>query len=42
MRLNDEKDLVHLDKQRIRQDMKMFLKPLREKFLEFEAELKER
>lgn len=42
VRLNDEKDLVHPDKQRIRQDMKMFLKPLREKFLEFEAELKER
>ncbi|KVI01444.1 Activator of Hsp90 ATPase, N-terminal [Cynara cardunculus var. scolymus] len=42
VRLNDDKDLVHLDKQRIRQDMKMFVKPLREKFLEFEAELKER
>ncbi|KAJ9550682.1 hypothetical protein OSB04_014727 [Centaurea solstitialis] len=42
VKLNDEKDLVHLDKQRIRQDMKMFLKPLREKLLEFEAELKER
>lgn len=42
VKVNDENDLVHQDKQRIRQDMKMFLKPLREKLLEFEAELKER
>ncbi|GJS54506.1 activator of HSP90 ATPase, partial [Tanacetum coccineum] len=41
-RLTDDKDLLHQDKQRIRQDMKMFLKPIREKLLEFEAELKER
>nr|XP_043630654.1 uncharacterized protein LOC122601989 [Erigeron canadensis]XP_043630655.1 uncharacterized protein LOC122601989 [Erigeron canadensis] len=42
VRLNEEKDLVHQDKHQIRQDMKMFLKPIREKLLEFEAELKER
>jgi len=41
-KLTDDKDLIHQDKQRIRQDMKMFLKPIREKLLEFEAELKER
>lgn len=42
VKLNDEKELLHQDKQRIRQDMKSFLKPIREKLLEFEAELKER
>ncbi|XP_071729701.1 uncharacterized protein [Rutidosis leptorrhynchoides] len=42
VRLNEDKDLVHQDKHRLRQDMKAFLKPIREKLLEFEAELKER
>ncbi|GKB71122.1 activator of HSP90 ATPase, partial [Tanacetum coccineum] len=40
-KLTDDKELLHQDKQRIRQDMKMFLKPIREKLLEFEAKLKE-
>ncbi|KAI3805594.1 hypothetical protein L1987_28114 [Smallanthus sonchifolius] len=42
VRLNEAKDLLVEDKQRIRQDMKMFLKPICEKLHEFEAELKER
>ncbi|KAJ0800470.1 putative activator of 90kDa heat shock protein ATPase [Helianthus annuus] len=42
VRLNEAKDLVHEDKQRIREDMKKFLKPICQKLLEFEAELKER
>ncbi|XP_071737094.1 uncharacterized protein [Rutidosis leptorrhynchoides] len=42
MRLNEDKDFIHQEKHRLRQDMKMFLKPIREKLLEFEAELKER
>ncbi|KAI7730116.1 hypothetical protein M8C21_029373, partial [Ambrosia artemisiifolia] len=42
VRLNDAKDLLHEDKQRIREDMKKFLKPICQKLLEFEAELKER
>lgn len=42
VKLTDDKDFLHEDKQRIRQEMKMFLKPIREKLLEFEAELKER
>ncbi|KAK1418349.1 hypothetical protein QVD17_27492 [Tagetes erecta] len=42
VRLNEEKDLLFPDKQRILQDMKTFLKPIREKLLEFEAELKQR
>ncbi|GKB16318.1 activator of HSP90 ATPase, partial [Tanacetum coccineum] len=41
-KLTVNKELLHQDKKRIRQDMKMFLKPFREKLLEFEAELKER
>ncbi|KAK9076799.1 hypothetical protein SSX86_005133 [Deinandra increscens subsp. villosa] len=42
VRLNEAKDLLVEDKQRIHQDMKMFLKPICEKLQEFEAELKER
>ncbi|KAI7739110.1 hypothetical protein M8C21_032590 [Ambrosia artemisiifolia] len=42
VRLSEEKDLLHQDKQRILQDMKTFLKPIREKLLEFETELKQR
>ncbi|MFS7918585.1 putative activator of 90kDa heat shock protein ATPase [Helianthus anomalus] len=42
VRLNEAKDLLHEDKQRIREDMKKFLKPICQKLLEFEAELKER
>ncbi|KAM0013445.1 putative activator of 90kDa heat shock protein ATPase [Helianthus debilis subsp. tardiflorus] len=42
VRLNEAKDLVHEDKQRIREDMKKFLKPICQKLLEFEAELRER
>ncbi|KAD4180040.1 hypothetical protein E3N88_28631 [Mikania micrantha] len=42
VRLNEAKDLILEDKERIRKDMKMFLKPVCEKLHEFEAELKER
>ncbi|XP_076934281.1 uncharacterized protein LOC143600490 [Bidens hawaiensis] len=42
VKLNEAKDLLHEDKQQIREDMKKFLKPICHKLLEFEAELKER
>ncbi|KAI3929162.1 hypothetical protein MKX01_006398 [Papaver californicum] len=42
IRLNEEKDIAHQDKMQIRQDLKLFLKPIREKMLEFEQELKDR
>lgn len=40
--LGDEKDLLHQDKVQIRQDLKLFLQPVREKLLQFEQELKDR
>lgn len=40
--LGDEKDLLHQDKVQIRQDLKLFLHPVREKLLQFEQELKDR
>lgn len=39
--LSEEKDLGQQDKHRIKQDMKQFLQPIREKLLKFEQELKE-
>ncbi|KAI3893303.1 hypothetical protein MKX03_035972 [Papaver bracteatum] len=42
IRLNQDKDIAHQDKMQIRQDLKLFLKPIREKMLEFEQELKDR
>lgn len=41
-RLSEDKDLEPKDKQRIKQDFRLFLQPLREKLLQFEQELKER
>ncbi|XP_016477943.1 uncharacterized protein LOC107799354 [Nicotiana tabacum] len=41
VKLSEDKDLEQQDKQRIKQDMKQFLQPLREKLLQFEQELKE-
>ncbi|XP_065847178.1 uncharacterized protein [Euphorbia lathyris] len=37
-----EKDLLQQDKLRIKQDLKLFLQPVREKLLRFEQELKDR
>lgn len=42
VRLSEEKDLLHQDKLRISQDLKLFLQSVREKMLQFEQELKER
>lgn len=42
VRLSEEKDLLHQDKSRISQDLKLFLQPIREKMLQFEQELKDR
>lgn len=42
VRLTEEKDLVHQEKLRICQDLKLFLEPIREKLLQFEQELKDR
>ncbi|KAM3267159.1 putative protein isoform X1 [Capsicum chacoense] len=39
--LSEDKDFGQQDKHRIKQDMKQFLQPLREKLLQFEQELKE-
>ncbi|MCD7456782.1 hypothetical protein HAX54_033121 [Datura stramonium] len=41
VKLNEDEDLEQKEKHRIKQDMKMFLQPLREKLLQFEQELKE-
>ncbi|GLU10465.1 hypothetical protein SLE2022_272650 [Rubroshorea leprosula] len=42
VRLNEEEDLLQQVKLQIIQDMKQFLKPVREKLLQFEQELKDR
>lgn len=42
VRLSEEKDLLHQDKSRISQDLKLFMQPVREKMLQFEQELKDR
>lgn len=42
VRLSEEKDLLHQDKLRISQDLKLFLQSVREKMLQFEQELKDR
>ncbi|XP_015868570.2 uncharacterized protein LOC107405999 [Ziziphus jujuba] len=42
VRLSEEKDLLHQDTLRIKQDLKLFLQPVREKLLQFEEELKDR
>jgi len=42
VRLNEEKDLTHQDRVKIKQDLKLFLQPVREKLLQFEQELKDR
>ncbi|KAF5191793.1 Tapetum determinant [Thalictrum thalictroides] len=41
IRLSEEKDLVQQDKLRIKQDLNLFLQPIREKLLQFELELKD-
>ncbi|XP_068318901.1 uncharacterized protein [Pyrus communis] len=41
VKLSEEKDLLHEDKLRVSQDLKLFLQPVREKLLQFEQELKE-
>ncbi|RXI00436.1 hypothetical protein DVH24_000670 [Malus domestica] len=41
VKLSEEKDLLHQDKLRVSQDLKLFLQPVREKLLQFEQELKE-
>ena len=41
VKLSEEKDLLHQDKLRVSQDLKLFLQPVREKLLQFELELKE-
>lgn len=42
VKLNEEKDLPHEDKLKIRRDLKLFLQPVRDKLLQFEEELKDR
>lgn len=42
VRFGEEKDLLHQDILRIKQDLKLFLQPVREKLLQFEEELKDR
>ncbi|KAI3443487.1 hypothetical protein Pfo_000152 [Paulownia fortunei] len=42
VKLSEDKDVSPQDKQRINQDLKLFLQPLREKLLQFEEELKAR
>ncbi|WCJ34649.1 chaperone binding ATPase activators [Euphorbia peplus] len=42
VQLSNEKDLLQQDKLRIKQDLKLFLQPVREKLLQFEQELKDR
>uniref|UniRef100_A0A2N9G3L8 Activator of Hsp90 ATPase AHSA1-like N-terminal domain-containing protein n=1 Tax=Fagus sylvatica TaxID=28930 RepID=A0A2N9G3L8_FAGSY len=42
VKLSEEKDLLHQDKSRISQDLKLFMQPVREKLLQFEQELKDR
>ncbi|KAK9269164.1 hypothetical protein L1049_000933 [Liquidambar formosana] len=42
VRISDEKDLLHQDKLRINQDLKLFLQPVREKLLQLERELRDR
>ncbi|CAH9075573.1 unnamed protein product [Cuscuta epithymum] len=42
VRLNEDKDLEHKDKQQIRHNFEQFLQPLREKLLQFEQELKQK
>ncbi|KAL0308358.1 UNVERIFIED_CONTAM: hypothetical protein Sradi_5778100 [Sesamum radiatum] len=42
VKLNEDKDVAAQDKQRIIQDLKSFLHPLKEKLLQFEEELKAR
>ncbi|KAJ8767754.1 hypothetical protein K2173_020694 [Erythroxylum novogranatense] len=42
VQLSDDKDLSEQDEVRVRQDLKLFLKPVREKLIQFEEELKER
>ncbi|XP_054785706.1 uncharacterized protein LOC129292179 [Prosopis cineraria] len=42
VRLSEVPDLLHQDKIRIEEDLKLFLQPVREKLLQFEQELKDR
>lgn len=42
VKISEGKDLSHQEKQSISQDLKSFLKPIREKLLQFEQELRER
>ena len=42
VRLSETSDLLHQDKVQIKEDLKLFLQPVREKLLQFEQELKDR
>lgn len=42
VRLNESTDILNKDKIEICNDLKLFLKPVREKLLQFEQELKDR
>lgn len=42
VRISDDKELVHEEKQRVIQDMNQFLQPVRDKLQQFEQELKDR
>ncbi|KAG9450151.1 hypothetical protein H6P81_010116 [Aristolochia fimbriata] len=42
VRLSDDKDLIHEEKEQIARDVKLFLSPIREKLEQFESELKDR
>ncbi|KAL6507689.1 hypothetical protein OROGR_023884 [Orobanche gracilis] len=42
VKLSEDSDVSSQDKQRVSQDLKLFLQPLREKLLKFEEELKAR
>lgn len=42
VRLSEARDILHQDKTQMRNDLKLFLQPVREKLLQFEQELKDR
>lgn len=42
VRMSEDKDLPHQNKLRICQDLMLFLRPVREKLLQFEQEIKDR
>ncbi|KAG5027652.1 hypothetical protein JHK86_023566 [Glycine max] len=42
VRLSEARDILHQDKTQMRNDLKLFLQPVREKLLQFEQELRDR